>query len=753
MRVEQLFQFLWPKIEPVFVTLIVEGIAQWFFSYASRFFLWILSFAISIFSYFGKLWSEHGFSLRPSSSRRSKQIPELTVPEPPIPELTISESYIPESPGPEPHIPELPNNPMGLVDQVQELKRRLFEYDYNKVGVSAMGGSGKTTLAAALCWDPQVKKRFGNKIIFQKVSESPDIKKILESIWVGITGVRPVPNFQSIQDGRRRLKEWLSSKESQNILVVLDDVWHEDHLKELLFEAKGYKTVVTARHTYKWLDNTYDLPLLGEKDALSLFCFEAFGQKSIPDKGYNKALVKEVAAKCQGLPLALVVIGRSLYKMSDDAYWEHARDKLSEGGSIDQAHEEGVLKNLAVSIEMLDEKMKQCFLDLALFPGVKKIPVDMLFDIWIYAHNLKQSHARKNLLELERRRLLSLVNNNIGEHLGINEGSTCELYVVQHDVLQSLAIYLAERNQPANICRRLKLDPLCSWENHSHENIKAAEIIAIRTGPKKENRWPEVEFPKARVLVLIFAGNEVFLPAVVQTMLELKVLIIFNMNSTNTKLCGMSAFGSLTRLKCLHLEKLTVPPLQDYCCCLKNLRKLSLCFCKSDNEALDLEVCSQLSALEEINVSYCMDIKELPTSICDLASLEKLTITNCHELDKIPGNLGEVGGSLVRLTLGACPALEELPDSICKLGKLEFLDISDCQCLETLPSQFGNLSKLQYLDMRECKKIMRIPQSASGLTSLRRVICDDNLASQWSGLLPNIEVTIAEQKFDLKWLE
>ncbi|XP_057815986.1 probable disease resistance protein At4g33300 isoform X2 [Cryptomeria japonica] len=594
---------------------------------------------------------------------------------------------------------------------------------------------------------------FGNKIIFQKVSQSPDIQNILESIWVGITGELE-PNFQSIQDGRRRLNEWLSSKEPQNILVVLDDVWPEDsNLQYLLFEAKGYKTVVTARHTFRWLDDTYDLPLLREKDALSLFCYEAFGQKSIPDRGYNKTLVKQVAAKCQGLPLALVVIGRSLYKMSDDAYWEHARDKLSEGGSIDQAHEEGVLKNLAVSIEMLDEKMKQCFLDLALFPGVKKIPVDMLFDIWIYAHNLKQSHARKNLLELERRRLLSLVNNNIGEHLGINEGSTCELYVVQHDVLQSLAIYLAERNQPANICRRLKLDPLCSWENHSHENIKAAEIIAIRTGPKKENRWPEVEFPKARVLVLIFAGNEVFLPAVVQTMLELKVLIIFNMNSTNTKLCGMSAFGSLTRLKCLHLEKLTVPPLQDYCCCLKNLRKLSLCFCKSDNEALDLEVCSQLSALEEINVSYCMDIKELPTSICDLASLEKLTITNCHELDKIPGNLGEVGGSLVRLTLGACPALEELPDSICKLGKLEFLDISDCQCLETLPSQFGNLSKLQYLDMRECKKIMRIPQSASGLTSLRRVICDDNLASQWSGLLPNIEVTIAEQKFDLKWLE
>lgn len=325
--------------------------------------------------------------------------------------------------------------------------------------------------------------------------------------------------------------------------------------------------------------------------------------------------------------------------------------------------------------------------------------------------------------------------------------------MVQHDVLRSLAIYLAERNRPESICKRLRLDPFCSWENHSHESIKAAEIIAIRTGPKKENRWPELEFPNARALVLVFTGNEIFLPGFLQTMPELKVLIIINLNSINTKLGGMSAFSSLARLKSLRLHRLTIPPLEDYCHTLKNLRKLSLCFCKSDNEALDLGICSQLSALEEINVSYCMDIKELPDSICNLAYLEELSLTNCHELDKIPENIGEVGGSLVRLTLGTCPALEELPDSICKLGNLEFLDISECQCLETLPSQLGNLSKLQYLDMRECKKITRVPQSANGLTSLRRVICDENLASQWSGLFPNIEVTIAEHKFDLKWLE
>ena len=36
-------------IQPVFVTLIVEGISQWLFSFASRVFLWILSYAVRIY--------------------------------------------------------------------------------------------------------------------------------------------------------------------------------------------------------------------------------------------------------------------------------------------------------------------------------------------------------------------------------------------------------------------------------------------------------------------------------------------------------------------------------------------------------------------------------------------------------------------------------------------------------------------------------------------------------------------------------
>ncbi|GLJ19969.1 hypothetical protein SUGI_0362130 [Cryptomeria japonica] len=69
-------------------------------------------------------------------------------------------------------------------------------------------------------------------------------------------------------------------------LLILDDVWSRVDLEYLLFDGPGFKTVITTT------DNSiipttlsaqlYQLPLLCKEDALSLFCFWAFGQASIP---------------------------------------------------------------------------------------------------------------------------------------------------------------------------------------------------------------------------------------------------------------------------------------------------------------------------------------------------------------------------------------------------------------------------------------------------------------------------------------
>ena len=138
---------------------------------------------------------------------------------------------------------------------------------------------------------------FQNNIIFLTVSQSPNLKGILESMWEKIIQ-RKKPEFQNVEDAHRQLQQQLQ-KRAKPTLVVLDDVWSRANLENLLFKGEGYKSIVTTRDcstiprtTVTWL---YELPLLDDADALSLFCFWAFGERSIPNTA-DERLVKQVYA-------------------------------------------------------------------------------------------------------------------------------------------------------------------------------------------------------------------------------------------------------------------------------------------------------------------------------------------------------------------------------------------------------------------------------------------------------------------------
>jgi len=161
-----------------------------------------------------------------------------------------------------------------LEKNIWNLKRILLQRDVSVVGVHGMGGVGKTTMALALCNDQEIKGFFQNNIIFLTVAQSPNVKGLLETMWDKIIGGRR-PVFQSIEDGHNQLQKNLSSKRYRPTLVVLDDVWSKSNIEPLLFEAEGYKTIITTRQDYTIpiSDSTrvYNIPMLQQADALSLF--------------------------------------------------------------------------------------------------------------------------------------------------------------------------------------------------------------------------------------------------------------------------------------------------------------------------------------------------------------------------------------------------------------------------------------------------------------------------------------------------
>eukprot|EP00253_Pinus_taeda_P016427 PITA_16427 len=649
---------------------------------------------------------------------------------------------------------------VGLEKNIWDLKQILLQREVSVVGVHGMGGVGKTTMAMALSNDRDIKGAFRNNIIFITVSQSPNLKGILETMWQMIFP-RKKPEFQNVEDAHRQLQQQLL-RQAKPVLVVLDDVWSRANLEKLLFEGQGYKTLVTTRDRCTIPTATsiqlYELPLLDEADALSLFCFWAFGQRSVPSNA-DEHLVKQVQAECKGLPLALKVIGSSLHGEPRPA-WESAKKKLSNGESISDYHKERLLKCLETSIDVLDEEARECFLDLGSFPEDRKISADALLDVWVYVRKIEWQDAFVILLELASRNLLNLTSKLRSQ--AINYGSASELYFSQHDVMRDLALYLASRDSMVRRKRMLmprKEDSLPAKWKLLKDQAFDAQIVSLHTGAMEKDQWSEINFRQAEALVLLFSGSKYFLPTFLSSMKKLKVLIVFNYGSKRATMNGLPALSSLTQLKTIHLERLHVPPLQEHSKVLQNLEKLSLSLCEGLGNMSgfnDTQSSIKLPIMLDVNLDHCCDLEELPPGICDTSSVVNWTITNCHLLRKLPDDLGKLS-TLRMLRLSACLGLKELPQSIGKLGKLEYLDISLCECLKELPEEMGQLRNLEELDMRECSRLRKLPKSVGGMKSLRRVICDEKIGQQWkrvkNSAIKELTVEIAEAHFSLDWLD
>lgn len=657
-------------------------------------------------------------------------------------------------------VPDMPKFVVGLDNRIKDVKQILLQNDVSVVGVAGMGGSGKTTLVAALCNDTDVKDLFQNNIIFITVSLLDNVNgplEILEVMWDKLIKRPQRPKFRSIEDAHNQLNEQLKSRTEQPTLVVLDDVWFTSNLESLLFETKGYKTLITTRQdsTIPITDSTrhlYKVEMLDEANALSLFCFWAFRQTSIPTTA-KKNLVKEVAAECKGLPLALKVIGSCLHE-EPQIVWESAKEKLSRAEHISPIHRDELLNRLEMSIYILDDVQKQCFLDLGAFPEGRKLSVDSLLDIWVYVRGMDWNDAFVVLLELAKRNLINLIGNPGSGAMEYSCAS--ELSFSQHDVMRNLAVHVANKESIDNRQRLFmprKEDNIPKeWLTLTNQ-VSGAQFLSIHTGAMQDHDWPEIHFPEVEALALIFSAGQYCLPTFLQTMPKLKVLILYNYSSQRATLSGLPSFPSPVQIRSVLLNKLRVPPLYDNCRSWERLEKLYVCLCEGleNITLLDKEVQAlNFPNIKEINIDHCSDLRELPAHLCNLTSLQILSVTNCHLIKKLPEDLGRLR-SLRVLRLSTCPFLSRLPPSICSLGKLEYLDISLCGNLKDVPSNFDQLSNLETLNMRECSRLKKLHKVK--LKSLKRVIISDPaMEGEWLSI-PDLIVEVVVERFSLDWLD
>src|SRR6266496_1410179 len=142
-----------------------------------------------------------------------------------------------------------PDDFVARPQEFEALKRHIL-YDQRDrltaitAALRGAGGYGKTTLAQALCYDPEIQEAFPDGILWVTLGESPkNLIGQIEDLLYFLNGERP--NFTSLDAAITKLKQMLAD---HVCLLVLDDVWRADDLTPFLQGGPRCAHLITTRN-------------------------------------------------------------------------------------------------------------------------------------------------------------------------------------------------------------------------------------------------------------------------------------------------------------------------------------------------------------------------------------------------------------------------------------------------------------------------------------------------------------------------
>ncbi|XP_059660360.1 disease resistance protein RUN1-like [Cornus florida] len=590
--------------------------------------------------------------------------------------------------------------------------------DVLTVGIYGMGGIGKTTLAKAVF--NHFFHSFESKSFLANVREnSMQNEKIIHLQEQFLSEILQIDarKVRNVDQGINVIEDRLCNR---RVLVVLDDV---DQLEQLnafrcqsdsvrkKYFGPGSRIIITTRHLHLLerieVSSKYMVKELNADESLKLFSLHAF-KRTGPLECYVQ-LSKDVVGYCNGLPLALEVLGSYLREFKSIAEWENTLEKFRKNPHAK------IQEKLKISFDALDDHEKQIFLDIAcFFIGMEAYNVSRILDACGF-------YATSGIGVLTRRCLLT-----------INEGK-----LMMHDLLRDMGRKIDCKRSVDNPGQRRRL---WHWEDalEAVTNCKGTdqvEGLALNMdGPNKVVLRGEAfaGMHKLRLLQLknvnITGGYE-HLPKNLRWLcwhgfplnsipsnLYQEKLIAIDMQHSNLRQFWKEkkVFGKLKILDISHSHFLT--RITTDFSTLPNLEKVTLedCRClKTIDESI-----GSLDKLRSLNLKDCANLRNLPRSICMLKSLERLRLSGCLKIDKLPEEIGEIE-SLVLLSASRT-AIRRLPVSIVRVKNFRYLALSGSKGSPSMPmSLLNSLLGLTSLTRLRLHNVSTVLNDIGSLSSLK----------------------------------
>ncbi|GFZ04832.1 hypothetical protein Acr_17g0004040 [Actinidia rufa] len=298
--------------------------------------------------------------------------------------------------------------------------------------------------------------------IFKTLScQAADVKEIVEAEelrsgkkrkrgvdnWLG--NVEMMENETMREKGQQNCHETLTG---ENRVLILDDVWNKIPLDKV-----GIPNKVNGRKTCKLILTTRSLDIcrwigcqakfkvqpLSEEEAWQLF-EEKLGQQTDLSPEVRD-IAMSVAAKCSGLPLAIITMGGSMREVNDIQEWRNVLKQLEEltMGQEYMANEVHPILEFSYS-RLNDMKLKLCFLCCALHPEDQKIERDELIGYFIAEGLIDEGKPWQAKFDEGHSMLNTLLRSYLLESCE-NDGGRC---VKMHDLIREMALKITKEVHP-----------------------------------------------------------------------------------------------------------------------------------------------------------------------------------------------------------------------------------------------------------------------------------------------------------------